>query len=200
MKNVILYSLLTAFVFSTSSCSLETLVSRADKRAMKRAPYDAIIVPGYPYVTTAYPYGTERNKILLNVRLYYAKELYEKGIAKNIIFSGTAAHTPFVEGEIMKQMADALGIPSEHTFAEVKAQHSNQNAVYGRRMAKKLGFKKVAVATDPYQLSYLSQLMHIFTPGMPILSFQPEDMVKYIHPLPSIDSSSAYVPDFVPVE
>lgn len=200
MKKAIQYSLLIAIVFTITSCTLETRVSRADKRYMKRAPYDAIIVPGYPYVTAEYPYGTERNKILINVRLYYAKELYDKDIAKNIIFSGAAAHTPFIEGKIMQEMAIALGIPAEHTFAEVKAEHSNQNAMYGRRLAKQLGFKKIAVATDPFQFSYLSQLMHIFTPGLPILSFHPDEMVKYIKPLPSVDSSSAYVHDFVPVE
>lgn len=193
------YLLLTLF-FLLAACTPAQRIKQADKKYLKRAPYDAIIVPGYPYVTPEHPYGSERNKILLNTRLYWAKELYDKGIAKNIIFSGAAVHTPYVEGCVMKQMADSLGIPSNHTFVEDKAEHSYQNATYGKRLAKKLGFKKIAVATDPYQFAYMTYLLNLFTPGMPILTFMPERMVEFIKPLPDIDSTDAYVQGFVPLD
>lgn len=187
-------------LFIISSCKPARRIEIAEKKYMKRAPYDAIIVPGYPYVTEKYPYGSERNKILLNTRIYWAKELYDKGITKNIIFSGAATHTPFVEGCIMKMIADSLGIPGEHTFIEDKALHSYQNAIYGKRLAKKLGFKKIAVATDPFQFAYMTYLLNIFTPGMPILTFKPERMAEFIKPLPQIDANDAYVENFVPVD
>jgi uncharacterized SAM-binding protein YcdF (DUF218 family) len=95
-------------------------------------------------------------------------------------------------------MADSLGIPPQHTFVEDKAIHSYQNAIYGKRLAKKLGFKKIAIATDPYQFAYMTYLLNLFTPGMPILTFMPERMVEFIQPLPDIDSSDAYLHDFVP--
>lgn len=161
---------------------------------MKHAPYDAVIVPGYPYKTEG------RNKILFNVRIFFAKELFEKGLAKNIIFSGGAAHTPYVEGKIMKTIADSLGLPPEHTFVEDKAMHSNENAKYGTKMAKSMGFKKIAVATDPYQFSYMTLLLKFFAPRTKILTFDPDRMADYNKPLPDVDTSNAFIKDFIPID
>lgn len=161
---------------------------------MKHAPYDAVIVPGYPYKTE------DRNKILFNVRIFFAKELFEKGLAKNIIFSGGAAHTPYVEGRIMKIIADSLGLPPEHTFVEDKAMHSNENAKYGTQMAKAMGFKKIAIATDPYQFSYMTLLLKFYAPKTGILTFDPKQMPDYNKQLPSVDSTGSLVKNFVPID
>lgn len=200
MKHTVVALLVALVWFSFSGCTPAQRIARADKKVQKKAPFDVVIVPGYPYVTAEYPYSTERNRILLNTRVHWAKELYDKGIVKNIIFSGAATHTPFIEGKIMKIMADSLGIPSEHTFVEDKALHSYQNAIYGKRLAKKMGFKNIAIATDPYQFAYLTYLVNIFTPGLPIITFKPERMVEFIKPLPSIDSSEAFIKDFKSID
>lgn len=178
------------------SCSLNKAVTNAYQRAMKHSPYDVIIVPGFPY-----KYAT-KDSVLLNLRLYWAKELYDKGIARNIIFSGAAVHTPYGEGAIMKTMADALGIPKEHTFVEAKALHTTSNAKLGKNLARKLGFKKIAAATDPFQFSYMRALMWFSAPGVPILSFTPDTptLQKYLKPLPVINERDAFVKYFVPLE
>lgn len=171
--------------------SLTRLVNRVNAKNMQRAPYDVIIVPGYPYRAATYPE-------LFTSRLFFAKELYESGVARHIIFSGAAVHTEYEEGKIMREFAVALGIPEEKTFVEPHALHSWQNVKYGKRLAKKLGFKKIAVATDPFQFSY----MRLLAPGMPILSFLPDtpSMQKYILPLPDIDISKARVKEFTPLK
>jgi len=175
-----LYSvLLVAITFVFSSCSLQKLVEKRGTKSFAKAPFDVIIVPGYPYMGESHPE-------LFNIRMHFAKSLYDKGITKNIIFSGAAVHTPFIEGKLMKQFADSLGIPSQNTFEENKARHSNQNLVKGKRMAKKLGFKKIAVATDPFQFSYMTLLADIYTPGMPMLTFPADSMGVYLLPLPEI--------------
>lgn len=178
------------------SCSLNKAVTSAYKRAMKHSPYDVVIVPGFPY---HYP---SKDSILLNLRLYWAKELYDKGITRNIIFSGAAVHTPYGEGAIMKTMADALGIPKEHTFVEDKAQHTTSNAKLGKKMARSLGFKKIAAATDPFQFSYMRVLMWFSAPGVPILTFPPDtpSIQKYLKPLPVVNEESGFVRNFVPLE
>ncbi len=84
-------------------------------------------------------------------RIYWAKFLYEKGIAKNIIFSGSAVYSPYYEAEIMRLYAIELGIPKENIFAETKAEHSTENAYYSYKYGKKLGFNKMALASDPFQ-------------------------------------------------
>ena len=193
-KNRIAAAIVLLFVIFTSSCNLKTKVIKSYARHIKKAPYDVVIVPGYPYKTTG------RDTALVNFRLYWAKELYDKGLTKNIIFSGAAVHTPYVEGTVMKIMADSLGIPSEHTFAETEALHSNQNASLGKKMAKQLGFQKIAVATDPYQFSYMTALMWFSAPGVPILSFPIGEEAKYVIPLPAINDSAAFVKDFVPLK
>ena len=191
MARYIFLLLVVAAFFN--SCSLHKRVTKANKRHLKVAPYDAVIVPGYPYKTE------DRNKILFNVRIFFAKELFEKGLVKNIIFSGGAAHTPYIEGKIMKTIADSLGLPPDNTFVEEKAMHSNENAKYGTKMAKAMGFKKIAIATDPYQFSYMTLLLKFFAPKTRILTFYPEQMPDYNKPLPYVDSTSAFIKDFTPI-
>ena len=99
----------------------------------------------------------------------------------------------------MKVMADSLGIPPENTFSETKAEHSTENAYYGYRMAKELGFKKIALATDPFQSGMLRSFIRRFCPGMksvPIIfgSLNIDDKQ-----LPQIDSTAGFVPHFVSI-
>src|SRR5690242_16651135 len=111
MIRFLILLLAAVIIFTVPGCSLDNRVTKSNKKYFAQAPYDAIIVPGYPF-------RLEKNRILFSVRVNFARELYEKGIAKNIIFSGDAVQTPFKEGKIMKIIADSLGIPSAYTFVE----------------------------------------------------------------------------------
>lgn len=173
----------------TSSCSLDKLVQKKNKASLAKAPYDAIIIPGYPYKASS-------NQELFTVRVHWAKALYDRGIAKNIIFSGDAVHTPYTEAAAMKLFAIAIGIPAEHIFEETKALHTNQNIVKGKALAKQLGFKKIAFASDPYQFSYMVPLVNLYAPGTPLISFPTDSMVAFIKPLPDIDLKSSFVKDW----
>lgn len=153
---------------------------------MDKAPYDVIIVPGYPY-------QAESNPQLFNIRVHWAKELYDRGVAKNIIFSGDAVHSPYIEGKTMGLFAAALGIPKSHIFEENKALHTNENIVKGKALAKKLGFTNIAFATDPFQFSYMTYLVKFYAPGKRIITFSVDSMEYYNQPLPKVDLSSAMV-------
>ena len=181
-----------SLIFFSASLNAQSEV-RAYKRIVKHAPFDVLIVPGFPYKQA-------KDSILLNVRLYWAKELYDKGIARNIIFSGAAVHTPYNEGMIMKIMADSLGIPADHTFVEPDALHTTSNAKLGKKLAHKLGFKKIAAATDPYQFMYMKLLMWFSAPGIPILTFPKDSMLRYFKPLPAVNERDALVKDFIPLK
>ena len=39
--------------------------------------------------------------------------------------------------------------------AEIKAEHSTENVYYSYYLAKRLGFEKIAIATDPFQAKML---------------------------------------------
>jgi hypothetical protein len=117
-------------------------------RAVKKKPYDAIIVPGVPF-------NGKRWDTVMKGRVLWATYLVKKGIANNIIFSGGAVYTPYYEAKIFGLYAEALGIPKEKIFADTIAEHSTENVYYSSLIAKKMGFKKLAVATDPGQSAKL---------------------------------------------
>jgi uncharacterized SAM-binding protein YcdF (DUF218 family) len=115
-----------------------------------KKPYDVIIVPGVPFDSVLGDWN-----FAMKGRVYWSAYLYEKGIAKNIIYSGAAVYTPYVEAEIMRMFGEQLGIPAEHIYVETKAEHSTENVYYSYYLAKNLGFEKIAIATDPFQAKML---------------------------------------------
>src|SRR5688572_23800179 len=125
---------LTLGLFQTS-CTFSKYALKSYEAAKKQKPYDVIIVPGIKY-------EGKNTASVMKMRLYWAKHLYDSGYCKNIIFSGSAVYTPYIEGIVMKVMADSLGVPEDKIFSETKAEHSTENAYYSWRMAKELGFKK----------------------------------------------------------
>ncbi len=113
-----------------------------------KEPYDIIVVPGVPL-------ESELWSKTMKARVYWSKYLYDKGIAKNIMYSGSSVYTPYYEAEVMALFAEAIGIPKENIFTETKAEHSTENIYYSFRKARKLGFEKIALASDPFQTKLL---------------------------------------------
>lgn len=163
---------------------------KKSERLKEKAPYDVIIVPGIPYQDPTL-------KIILKARILWAKYLFDTGIAKNIIFSGSAVYNPYIEGVMMRIYADSLGIPSENTFSETQAEHSTENIYYSLLMAKKLGFKKIAVATDQYQAIIIRRFMKKNCPEIEIITIEYNKIKMITAPWPEIDPSSACVDNFV---
>jgi uncharacterized SAM-binding protein YcdF (DUF218 family) len=114
--------------------------------------FDMIVVPGVPF-------ENENWSRVMKGRVYWAKYLYEKGIARNIMFSGSAVYTPYYEAEIMALYAREIGIPAENIFTETIAEHSTENIYYSYRKSVKLGFTKVALASDPFQTKMLKKFI-----------------------------------------
>jgi uncharacterized SAM-binding protein YcdF (DUF218 family) len=160
------------------------------KRALKNAPYDVIIVPGCPYN------GSDWTTAMKG-RVIWADYLIKKGIAKNVIFSGGAVYSPYVEGKVMALYAEALGTPKEKIFIEDKAQHTTENIYNSYWIAKNLGFTKIAVATDPFQSNLTMRFTRIrFKLPIAHIPYVIDTLAKIddVHPL--IDAKSAYVSDF----
>ena len=195
MKRIAFVITCTLAVGVMNSCSfIKHEFSVAYYRNISRAPFDVVIVPGTPF-DSARP-----NPVYVG-RLLWAKSLFDKGIAHNIIFSGAAVHSPFVEGEVMKITADSLGIPPQNTFAENKAEHSTENLIYSIEMAHAMGYRKIAVATDPFQSFYLGRYIRTQKLDVAMLPFSIDSMpVYYRSSLPDIDFASAHVSNFVPLE
>src|SRR5438067_574875 len=62
--------------------------------------FDAIIVPGVPF-------ENGRWSQTMKSRVGWSYYLYRKGIAKNIIYSGAAVYSPYVEARIMALYGEA---------------------------------------------------------------------------------------------
>jgi uncharacterized SAM-binding protein YcdF (DUF218 family) len=134
------------------------------ERAKKYEPFDAIIVPGVPLSKE----GTWDS--IMKARVLWSVYLYNKGLTKNIIFSGNSVYSPFIEAEAMALYAEALGVPKEHIVIEPLALHSTENVYFSYKLAKTKGFKSLGLATDPFQASMLyrftkkrfkTQIIHI---------------------------------------
>lgn len=184
--------LLVALIFT--GCTFTHYAKRSYLQAGKEKPYDVVIVPGVPY-------EAEKTTGVMKMRLFWAKQLYDSGFTRNIIFSGSAVYSPYVEGIVMKMMADSLGVPPEHLFSETRAEHSTENAYYSWKMAQQLGFEKIALATDPFQAGMLRSFLKKYCPGMrsvPIVFDELKDIDD--RKLPAIDPAVAYVEDFVSIK
>jgi uncharacterized SAM-binding protein YcdF (DUF218 family) len=190
---IVLYiHLFLALALVLTHCSFKRYAEKSYERAIKEKPFDVIIVPGVPY-------EKEKTTSVMKMRIWWAKHLYDNGFTKNVIFSGSAVYSPFVESIAMKIISDSLGIPAEHTFAETKAEHSTENIYYSWKMAKRLGFTKIALATDPFQSRLLKSFIRKYCPDVqeiPIV-FSILEMDEGV--LPTIDTTSAYVRGFVSI-
>jgi len=196
MKLSSLTKLLSGFILliSFTSCNIfkEISVSDADYQ-----PYDAIIVPGFPF-------NDEEGKMnaFQRMRLFWALHLYETGETNYIIVSGSAVHSPYVEAEIFAIFLAELGVNPKHIIIENRAEHSTENVFYSLELAKKLDLKRVVVATDPMQSKMIAYLMRNIDVEIDYLptdlkmiftKYQP----KFDH---AIDGSPAYVNNFVPLK
>lgn len=140
IAKIVYYHVIVVIVIAVVSCGS---TQKAFQKVESQLPFDAIIVPGVPFDTAW--------SDIMRARVLWSYHLYSKGFAKNIIFSGSAVYSPYIESRIMAEYAKKLGIPTEHIFTEERAEHSTENVFYSYYMAKDLGFEKVALATDPFQ-------------------------------------------------
>lgn len=179
----------------TTGCLLfKPSVKKMTNRALKaNKEYDAIIVPGIQFVEPAW----DR---VLQMRLIWAKHLYDKGIAKNIITSGSSVYTPYVEARIMAEYLKAMGIPEENIYMEDRAEHSTENLWYGYKLAKRLGFQSIAFSSDPFQSKMLYRFAkkktkkHVFF--LPVII----DTLRGLpHDTPVISYQDLKLKDFTPI-
>lgn len=192
-KNKVLFSVGIILIGSLSACNFKSVVNHMYAQYIVKAPYDVIIVPGMGFDT-----ATQQTSGF-NTRIVWAKTLYDRGVAKNIIFSGAACYSPYVEGKVMKMIAEKIGVPAQNIYCETQAQHGKENVYFGWLMARKLGFKKIALATDAYQALYLKSFVEKNLPDMGILPVAIDSLRYFSPPVPQVDASTAMVKDFIPL-
>ncbi|HEX8514929.1 MAG TPA: YdcF family protein [Bacteroidia bacterium] len=160
--------------------------------ALDNKPLDAVIVPGIPC-------DAGRWGFVMKWRVLWSVFLYKSGVAKNIIYSGSAVYTPYTEAVIMSLYAEKMGVPKKNIFLETRAQHTTENLYYSWELAKSLGFKKIAFATDPFQSLLIEPYIKEF--GLDV-SLVPSviSIMEYLPPFDAaIESYKAYKLGFVSI-
>lgn len=84
-------------------------------------------------------------------RVKYAVELYEKGFAKDIVFSSGYAFI-YKEPLVMKALAVSLGIPEDAVILEDKARNTYENVKFTSEILKGNGWKKILLISSPYHM------------------------------------------------
>jgi uncharacterized SAM-binding protein YcdF (DUF218 family) len=180
---------LIILVFLLSSCSKFSY-----NYVRKLTPFDAIIVPGVPFD------GKEWDDVM-KLRVYWSYILYERGYTKHIIYSGSAVYTPYYEAVIMKMYGEKLGIPTEIIHTDTIAEHSTENVWYSHKLADSLGFKKIALATDPFQNLMVKKFIRdrgLNVWSIPVIFSELDSFMRL--PSPQIDHTKAQVTDFKSLE
>ncbi|HWY12301.1 MAG TPA: YdcF family protein [Bacteroidia bacterium] len=189
-KKLIAFALAIPMLFSY--CSLFTpSANKLYRRSIKKhAQYDAVIVPGVPFIEP------EWDRVML-MRVIWAVHLYKRGITKNIIMSGGAVYSPYAESKIMKQYAIALGVPEQNIFVEDKAEHTTENVWYSYKIAKSNGFTNVALASDPYQTKLIYRFCRRRVRSLSFLPSIFDTLRTLSHETPKIEYKQFKIENFV---
>ena len=178
-----------------NSCAFSSKVcKRLLKKSMKES-YEIVVIPGVPFENGQW-------SPTMKERVCWSKYLYDKGIAKNVMYSGSAVYSPYIEAEIMALYAEKIGIRKENIFTETLAEHSTENIYYSYKKARKLGFNRIALASDPFQTKMLRRFTRKIVNAevglIPIVSDTLKVMESKITD-PEIDYQKAFVMDFTPL-
>jgi uncharacterized SAM-binding protein YcdF (DUF218 family) len=187
---------LAIIILLLNACSFSAKTTESYLTKAKVENYDMIAVPGVPFTEAGWD-------STMKARVYWSKYLYDNGITKNIMYSGSSVYSPYYEGEIMALYAIAIGIPKENVYSETKAEHSTENLYYVYLKAKKLGFLQIALATDPFQAKQLKRFAKVKinkTVGLIPIVF---DTLRAMQPNmlnPQIDYKQAFNSNYVPLK
>ncbi len=190
---VIVLVIVSAGLFVAAKYHFRYVPKQVLAKARVAEPYDAIIVPGIPFDDMEWGW-------LMKMRVYWGVYLYNEGIAKNIIFSGSAVHTAYIEADIMALYAIQLGVPTAHIFTEPNALHSTENVDYSSIIATENGFKRIAVATDPFQSLLLKVYIakhDLDVASLPAVLSITDSMDNRVV---TIDPTSAFVENHIPLK
>ncbi len=116
-------------------------------------PHDAVIVLGCP---------AEEDGSLSRCQLGragHAYSIWKKGWAKAFIVSGAAVHSPYVEAEAMAMAMALLGVPADKIWLETDALHTDENVYYSMKLARKLGFEDLAIASNGGHAAFACKMM-----------------------------------------
>jgi uncharacterized SAM-binding protein YcdF (DUF218 family) len=122
-------------------------------------------------------------------RLVYAVALYKAGRAPRLLVTGGAEEGARSEAEIMRELLEVMGVPSNAILLEDRSRNTYQNAVFTARMLKTLGIRRILLVTSAFHMRRSEALFR--AQGIDVIP-APTDFqrlaapVDYSHWLPSV--------------
>jgi uncharacterized SAM-binding protein YcdF (DUF218 family) len=192
IRSIRLGLVLTLLVMIGISCAYSSKASRQLLEEALNKKYDVIVIPGVPFENGQW-------SAIMKDRVFWSKYLFDKGVAENVMYSGSSVYTPYREAEIMAMYGEKLGIPKKNIYTEIKAEHSVENIYYSYKKAKNLGFSKIALASDPFQTKLLRRFTKKYvSPQVGLIPIVYDTLKKEESSIndPTIEYNKAYVKDF----
>ena len=119
------------------------------------APADAIIVLG----AAAYD---ARPSPVFEERIRHGIDLYQRGLAKKLIFTGGygGGGARFSESQVARRYALKHGVPESAILIESSSRTTRQNLEQARKLMQQRGLHRVIVVSDPLHMSRALRLSH----------------------------------------
>jgi uncharacterized SAM-binding protein YcdF (DUF218 family) len=108
--------------------------------------FDIIIVLGNPANDNCKPAPMMRERVNTGV------ELFKKGWADKILFTGSSVANQCIEADVMAEYAISLGVPDSCIIKESRAENTYQNAKYAVERLKEFNFKKAVIVTSKFHI------------------------------------------------
>lgn len=128
--------------------------ARAEAAQAPACCYEAIVVLGGGVTPAVPPFVTEPDLADAADRVWYAAQLYHRGLARRIVVSGGSLVSGTVklattEAEAMRRFLIDLGVPSEAIVSEGRSLNTRQNIDNVRQM---VGEARVALVTSAFHM------------------------------------------------
>jgi uncharacterized SAM-binding protein YcdF (DUF218 family)/glycosyltransferase involved in cell wall biosynthesis len=113
-------------------------------------------------------------------RVSKAVSLFREGVAPRIIISSGFVFT-LREGEVMKAIAIANGVPAEAIILEEHAANTYENVEFTNQILKKMGWRRVALVSSPYHMRRAMMTWRKVAPDVAVVAMPPASSLFYTH-------------------
>lgn len=130
-------------------------------------PSDAIVVLGARVRPDGQPSPT------LRARAAHAAELFHRGLAPRLVFSGGVGDSGASEASVARDVAIALGVPADACLLEEDSHSTAQNAAFTANLLRRERLRSIIIVTDPSHLPRARRLFEaraLTVTGSPVLN------------------------------
>lgn len=113
-------------------------------------------------------------------RVKHAVDLYQDGLATNVIFSSGYVFT-FREADVMKAIAVANGVPAAAIVLEEEATNTFENVELTRRILDRHGWRRVLLVSSPYHMRRAMLTWERVAPHITVIPAPPPESQFYAH-------------------